>query len=304
MAAPGRSNVLSGGTAGPAARRVAIRTVLVRVLVLNLAVAVTKLAYGYASGALSILSDGFHSLTDSASNLVALAAVSIASKPPDQDHPYGHRKYETLAAGAIVVFLTLVMSEMTRAAFGRFTSGGVPEITPVSFAVMGVTLGINLAVVRAERQAAARLSSELLLADAMHTRSDVFTSIAVIAALGASWLGFPILDPIAALVIVGFIGRAGYQIAREAARILSDQIVISEEDIQRVVLNVPSVLGCHRIRTRGSPDYVFLDLHVWVDGQTVLEDAHAISHEVKDRLMARYPQIADAVIHIEPPPLA
>ena len=165
------------------------------------------------------------------------------------------------------------------------------------------TLFINVAVVRAERRAAKRLSSELLLADARHTQSDVLTSVAVIAALVGSAYGFPLLDPLAAFVIVGFIGFAGFDIARDAARILSDETVISEEDVRRVVQSVPRVLGCHQIRSRGSADHVFLDLHVWMDGATPLIDAHAVSHEVKDRLMDHYPQITDAIIHIEPPPL-
>ena len=92
------------------------------------------------------------------------------------------------------------------------------------------------------------------------------------------------------------------QIATTTTRILSDRIVISEGDLEAVVMSVPGVLGCHHIRTRGSADHVFLDLHVWLDGETPLKDAHALSHVVKDRLMARYPQIADAIIHIEPPP--
>jgi cation diffusion facilitator family transporter len=169
---------------------------------------------------------------------------------------------------------------------------------------MLVTLATNVAVVRAERKAAYRLSSELLLADARHTQSDVLTSIAVIAALAGSAYGYPILDPLAALLIVGFIGYAGFQIARDTARILSDEIVISEDDVRTVVQSVPQVLGCHHIRSRGSSDHVFLDLHVWLDGATPLTDAHAVSHIVKDLLMQRYPQIADAIIHIEPPPRA
>jgi cation diffusion facilitator family transporter len=280
-----------------------VRTVLVRVLWLNLGVALAKIVFGQISGSISILSDGFHSLTDGASNVVALVGLRLAAKPPDANHPYGHRKFETLAAGAIALFLLVVVVEVAQAAFFRFRSGGAPTVSAASFAIMLATLIINIAVVRAERRAAERLSSELLLADARHTQSDVLTSIAVVGALVGSAHGYPLLDPLAALVIVGFIGYAGFEIARDAARILSDEIVISEEDVRRVVQSVPRVLGCHRIRSRGSADHVFLDLHVWMDGATPLIDAHAVSHEVKDRLMDQYPQIADAIIHIEPPPL-
>jgi cation diffusion facilitator family transporter len=280
-----------------------VRAVLLRILFLNLLVACAKVAYGYASGTISILSDGFHSLTDAASNVAALVGLRVARKPPDANHPYGHRKYETLAAGVIALFLVIIMIEVAQTAFGRLRSGGgAPLVTPVSFVVMLATLGINIFVVRAERRAATRLSSELLMADAQHTQSDVLTSVAVIAALAGTAMGFPHLDPIAALVIVAFIGHAGFSIARDAAKILADEIVISEEDISRVVQSVPTVLGCHHIRSRGSADHVFLDLHVWLDGETPLWRAHAVSHTVKDLLMERYPQIADAIIHIEPPP--
>jgi cation diffusion facilitator family transporter len=167
---------------------------------------------------------------------------------------------------------------------------------------MLVTVGVNLAVVSYESRAAARLGSEVLLADAMQTRGDVWTSVTVIVALAGARSGLPILDPLAALVVAGFIGHAGFQIARATTGILSDRIVISDADLERVVMSVPGVLGCHHIRTRGSADHVFLDLHVWLPADMRLTEAHDLSHVVKDKLMARYPQIADAVIHIEPPP--
>jgi cation diffusion facilitator family transporter len=157
-------------------------------------------------------------------------------------------------------------------------------------------------VVAYESRAAERLGSEILLADATQTRGDVWTSLTVIAALIGAREGLPILDPIAALIVAGFIGHAGFQIAQATTRILSDRIVIAESDLEEVVMSVPGVMGCHQIRTRGTSDHVFLDLHVWLPSQMPLTEAHSLSHVVKDRLMARYPQIADAIIHIEPPP--
>lgn len=285
-------------------RHEAISRVLVRVLFLNLAVAAAKLVFGYATGAVSIISDGFHSLTDSASNIMGLVGLRAARKPPDADHPYGHRKFETLSAAAIFIFLVLVVVEVVRAALDRLAAGGVPRVTLASFAVMLITLAINIAVVRYETSHGRALTSELLLADAMHTRSDVLTSFAVLISLTAVWLGFPLADGIGGLVIAVFIARTGLEIARDTSRILSDRAVMDEEMIRRVVVSVPGVLGCHHIRTRGSADHTFLDLHMWVRGEASLDEAHRISHIVKDKLMATYPQIADAIIHIEPPPPA
>ena len=278
-------------------------TVLTRVLFLNLLVAFAKIAFGYASGATSILSDGFHSLTDGASNVVGLIGVYAAGRPPDREHPYGHRKYETVAAAAVVVFLLLVVVEVMRNAYNHLTGRTtLPDITLTGFIVMAVTVAVNVYVVRYESREAERLGSEVLLADAMQTRGDIWTSFTVIAALIGVESGLPILDPLAALVVAGFIAHAGYQIARVTTRILSDEIVISEGDLERTVMSVDGVLGCHQIRTRGSADYVFLDLHVWLPSDMPLTEAHDISHVVKDRLMSRYPQIVDAIIHIEPPP--
>ena len=280
----------------------AVASVLARVLVLNLVVAVAKLVLGYLTGAVSVVSDGFHSLTDGFSNVVAMVAVRVARKPPDHDHPYGHRKYETIAAAAIAGFLIVVVIQIVQTAIGRFQSGESPDVEPVAIAVMVGTIVVNLLVTRYERRAGERLSSEVLLADAMHTQSDVWTSLTVIAALIGAKLGYPVLDPIAALIVVGFIGHAAWEIFRSTSEVLSDHIVIAEDDVRPVVMSVPSVMGCHEIRTRGSRDFVFLDLHIWMAAETPLATAHEISHKVKDKLMARFPQIGDAIIHIEPPP--
>ena len=281
----------------------AVARVLWRVLLLNFGVAMAKIAFGYMGGAISVLSDGFHSLTDAASNVVGLVGVYAAHQPPDEEHPYGHRKYETVAASAVTVFLLLVMVEVLRNAFNHLSGRSAPhEISIGSFVVMIVTVGVNLIVIAYESREATRLGSEVLLADAMQTRGDLWASVTVMAALAGARAGLPILDPLAALVVAGFIGHAGFQIARATTRILSDQVVMSEADLERVVMSVPGVVGCHQIRTRGSTDHVFLDLHVWLPAEMPLAEAHHLSHVVKDNLMARYPKIVDAIIHIEPPP--
>ena len=279
-----------------------VTRVLNRVLVLNLVVAVAKISLGYYTGAVSIISDGYHSLTDSASNVVALIGVSIARRPPDANHPYGHRKYETMASLGILVFLVVVLVEVLSAAADRLVNGGTPRVFPEGVALLTATLVVNVFVVSYELRAGRRLNSEVLLADAKHTRSDVLTTGAVLGALLGVWWGYPLLDPMAALLVAGFIGHACWSIAQEASRILSDEIVIAEREVREVVQSVPGVIGCEKIRTRGSADHAFLDLHLWLDGNMPLKDAHSSSHVVKDRLMAKFPQLADVVIHIEPPP--
>ena len=297
MADPPRAGVLTD-------RYAEVRRVLYRVLYLNLGVAVAKIALGYFTGAVSILSDGFHSLTDSASNVVALIGISVARRPPDANHPYGHRKYETMASLGILVFLVVVMVEVLSAAADRLANGGTPKVFPEGIGLMAATLIVNLFVVSYELREGNRLKSEVLRADAKHTRSDVLTTGAVLGALMGVWWGYPLLDPMAALLVAGFIGHACWSIAQEASRILADEIVLPEGQVREVVQSVPEVLGCEKIRTRGSADYAFLDLHLWLNGNMSLERAHATSHVVKDRLMTKFPQLVDVVIHIEPPPIS
>lgn len=261
-----------------------------------------KLFLGYTTGAVSIVSDGFQSLTDSAANVIGLVGMRAARKPPDADHPYGHRKFETLAAAGIFVFMLLAVLEIGRSALQHFSAASSPTITLVTFAVMLATLGVNVGIVRYEATQARLHNSELLLADSVHTRTDVYATIGVIVSLAGVRLGYPMLDPIGGVIIAVLIARTGFEIARDTSGILSDRVVIDEEDIRKVVISVPGVLGCHHIRTRGPIDHVFLDLHVWFPADARLADAHAMSHVVKDRLMQQYPQIADAIIHIEPPP--
>lgn len=257
---------------------------------------------GYATGAVSIVSDGYHSLTDSASNVIGLVGLRAARKPPDLDHPYGHRKYETLAAAGIFVFLLLAVLEIGRTALRHFVAPHPPDVKLLSFAIMLGTLAVNVGVYRYESRRGRALNSELLLADSLHTRSDMMATVGVLVALGGVWLGHPLFDPIGGIAIAVLIAHTGYEVARDTSYILSDRVVIDEEDIRQIVMSVSGVLGCHHIRSRGSSDHVFLDLHVWMPADTRLRDAHLLSHVVKDRIIERYPQIVDAIIHIEPPP--
>ncbi|HEY3159459.1 MAG TPA: cation diffusion facilitator family transporter [Vicinamibacterales bacterium] len=299
MAHSDRARVLKRGD--NADRYQSVVRVLRRVLALNLIVAFAKISLGYFSGAVSILSDGFHSLADASSNVVALVGVSAARRPADADHPYGHRKYETMASVGILMFMLLVLSEVARNAVARLRVPGTPAVLPLGLATMVTTLVVNVFVVRYESREGRRLRSEVLGADAKHTKSDVWTTLAVLVALAGVWRGYPVLDPIAGLVVSGFIGYACWQIAREASGVLADEVVLAEENIRPVVESVPGVVGCEKIRTRGASDNVFVDFHLWIDGRTPLGEAHALSHVVKDKLMARFPEVVDVVIHIEPP---
>ncbi|WP_440954346.1 cation diffusion facilitator family transporter [Methanosarcina sp. Mfa9] len=277
-----------------------IQQVLLYVLFLNLAVAFAKIAYGTFSNTLSMTADGYHSLFDGISNIVGLAGIYIASRPPDKDHPYGHQKYETLASVFIAILLIYVAFEIFQASLGRFFSRDVPGVTSVSFLVMLGTMGINYLVTRYEHREGVSLQSQVLIADSMHTKSDIYVSLSVIVGLVAVKFGYPLLDPLIALVISFLILRAGFRIIKQSSATLLDMSQLDEDEICDVVMGVEGVLDCHKIRTRGSMGDIRIDMHLLVRPDMPIEEAHLISHSVSKLLKAEYEGVSDVVVHIEP----
>ncbi len=282
-------------------RFIAIRRVLWQVLALNLLVALAKLIYGVMTGAISMVADGIHSMLDSSSNIIGLVGTAVAARPPDHGHPYGHRKFEVISALGIAFLLGLASYQILTGAAGRLMSGVVPRVTPVSFVIMIGTMIINAWVSTFEKRRGDLLRSPILVADSLHTRSDIFASAAVLVGLIGAWFRIPWLDPSAALVIVGFIIWAGYQIVSSALDILADARVYHPDDIAGVIMQVDGVLECHDIRTRGLPDHVHLDFHMVVAPGTPTHEAHDIAHRVMEALQSRFPEIRDVTPHVEPP---
>ncbi len=278
----------------------AVSRVLRVTLGLNFLVAVLKLVFGLAAGAVSMVADGFHSILDGSSNIVGLVGLNIARKGPDKDHPYGHRKFEALAALAISIFLFLSCYEIVTQVIGRFGSGHIVEATPLTFGIMGFTMLVNFWVSRYESRQGEKWRSMILLADAKHTRSDVFASAAVLVSLVASRFDLPAVDLITALGLAGFIAYSGYQIVSGAFSVLSDSQVVDPAQVVEVATGVAGVTDAHRVRSRGLPDDVHVDLHVHVDPQMRVSEAHDLAHHVSDRIKDSFPGITDVVVHIEP----
>ncbi|MBI4533679.1 MAG: cation transporter [Candidatus Melainabacteria bacterium] len=277
------------------------RQVFVITLGLNLAVAVGKLVWGFASGTLSMVADGFHSVLDASSNVIGILGLGIALKPPDAGHPYGHRKFEALAAISISFLMFLAAFQVLSEALHRMTSSelAMPIVSLVSYLIMLVTMAINFLVSRYERQKARELKSTLLLADAKHTLSDIYVSLTVIVALIAIQFKFPLLDIMASLVIVGVIFKAGFGIIMANLGTLVDAAILDPSYVEKLVLEVPGVTSCHKIRSRGMQDQVFLDLHVQVPKHLSIEEAHAISFQVENKLKDAAGSIIDVLVHVE-----
>ena len=283
-------------------RFTSIRGVLWRVLWLNILVAIAKLVYGLSSGAISMVADGIHSLLDSSSNVIGLIGTLVAARPPDSGHPYGHRKFEVLAALGITFLLGLACYEILVHAVRRLYADGSPRVTAISFGIMIGTMIINAAVSRYEHRRGKELTSPILVADSLHTRSDVYASGAVIVGLIGVRLQQPWLDPVAALIVVAFIIFAAYRIIASSLNALADAGVYHPDEIAAAALQVPGVIDCHDIRTRGLPDHAHLDFHLTVAADTPTSESHAIAHRVVEAIQRRFPGIRDVTPHVEPSP--
>lgn len=282
------------------ARTTAIRRVLWIILGLNLAVAAAKLAWGHLTGSISMWADGVHSAFDATSNVVGLVGIWAAARPASDCHPYGHRKFETFASFGISVLLFLACAHILYDSYRRFVGGGAPDVTGWSFVLITATMAVNAFVIRYEHRKGDALKSEVLHADAVHTQSDLYSSIAVVASLAAAKGGFALVDPIAAVLIAFLIGRAGFEILAETSRVLSDSARIDPARIQEIALQVAGVLGCHGVRTRGTQHHIYVDCHITVPHDMMAEHAHELVHQVEGRIRAEMAEIVDVVIHIEP----
>ncbi|HUT20226.1 MAG TPA: cation diffusion facilitator family transporter [Anaerolineae bacterium] len=280
----------------------AVRRVLWITMGLNLIATAAKLAVGYWTGSLSLIADGFDSVFDSASNVIGLIGIYFAARPADQDHPYGHRKAETMTALVISSLLFLTTWELIQSAIRRLRDPSLIEaqVSAWSFAALLVSITVHLTVVWYELREGRKLHSDVLVADALHTRADIFVSLSVIGGLIAVSLGFPLADPILALIIALVIAKIGIDIIRQGSPTLMDRVVVSPEEIKEIALSVPGVLVCHRVRSHGHETAVYVDLHISVEPSTPIAEAHAIAHEVQSRLRERIPHLQDATIHIEP----
>jgi cation diffusion facilitator family transporter len=277
-----------------------VRRVLLITLALNVFVCAIKLGYGYFTETLSMVADGYHSLLDSSSNIVGLIALFFAAKPADKGHPYGHRKIEALGAMFISGMLFWACFEIASSAWSRLHHSELPEVTLWSFVIMLASMAINAWVSNYEHKKGHALKSQILTADAAHTRSDVYASLSVIVALIGVKLKLPWVDLAAAGLIAVFVGYSGYRIVLESLNTLMDSAQLDPREVTELVTEVPGIERCHSVRTRGNPLAVYMDLNIHVDPKLPTVEAHRLTHEVIAKIKAQIPQVVDVVVHTEP----
>ncbi|MCK5430465.1 MAG: cation transporter, partial [Anaerolineales bacterium] len=275
-----------------------IRWVLIITMLLNFLAMGIKLVAGLLIGSLSMVADGLDSFFDGLSNIVGLGGLYVAGKPPDADHPYGHRKFETVAALSISFLLFLTCWQLLQTVWNRLGQDISPEVNYWTIIAMLLSIAIQGGTSIYELRAGRRLKSEVLVADAMHTRASILVSFSVLIGLLFVRLGYPQADTLLAVFVAVVIAKIGIDILRETLPVLVDQAAVDPQEIAEVVSGVGGVESFHRVRSRGAEGSAAVDLHLRVSPDKTLQEADAIAHEVRRQLL-NLENVNDVTVHLE-----
>jgi len=281
--------------------RVVQRTLAIA-LVGNMASVVIKLFFGFLANSIAMIADAIHSVFDSASSVIGIYGAKASAKPPDIGHPYGHTKLEQVAALGITVMLFVACFNIIHEAIERVIGKVVPDITLYAFFAMTASMLISLSVSIYERKIAKSTSSMILSADSLHTITDVFASIVVLAGFFGTRLGFQYADPLAATFVCLFIAYVGYSIFREATSALVDR-GISLDTLLKVKSTVNGIgegVECHSVRGKTVGDKIYIDMHVTFRGDISVEEAHRITEIIEEKLKEGIKGTQEVIIHVEP----
>ena len=278
-----------------------VQRVLFIILVANFLVAILKIVMGNIIKSSSMSADGFHSLSDGSSNIVAMIGIYFASKPEDKKHPYGHDKIEIITGLLIGIFLIFVWFNVVFEAIEKLKNPLVPSITLSSLAMLLITLIINIFVTVYEHRQGVKLGSNILISDATHTKSDIFVTIGVLITLLSVKLGMPpILDTIVSFVVAGVIFFTAWEVLSENGNILIDAKAVDENKIREIIVNMENVKGVHKIRSRGTQNNTYIDMHILANPDITLEQSHILSHKIEKHIQENINKNAHVLVHIEP----
>jgi cation diffusion facilitator family transporter len=282
---------------GAGSRDRSVRRIILIEGSVNCVILVLKVWVGITTGSLAILGDALHSLTDVLNNIVAWVVIRISEKPPDREHPYGHRKFEGLAVFILATLLGVLAFELAIGALRR--DAVVPAMSTVALVLMLAVLTVNITLSTWQRYWAKRLDSDLILADANHTFADVLTTIVVIGGWQLSARGYPWLDTACALGVAALVLYLAVMLFRRVVPVLVDQIAIAPETLTASIMSVPGVCDVRRVRSRWIGAARSVDVVVGVTRSLSLEESHRIADEIEAALEAEF-GIEDITIHIEP----
>lgn len=269
----------------------------------NVFLAVVKVSAGLLGQSSALIADGIHSLADLLSDAVVLVAIKLGSKQPDQDHPYGHARFETLATVVLGSGLIVVAAGIAWDAVSRILGDGallVPDQLTLYIAV--ISIFCNEWLFHFTKKVAKKTRSKLLLANAWHHRSDAISSIIVLIGIAAMLLGYGYADAIAAVLVSLMIAKIGVSLIMESLKELVDTAISDDEldALRQAISVIDGVINIHLLRTRRMGEDIYVDLHIQVDSYISVSEGHMIADTVRNQLLAQFENIADVLVHTDP----
>ncbi len=262
-----------------------------------------KIGFGILGQSAALIADGIHSLSDLLSDLLVIIAVTLGSREADYEHPYGHRRFETIATVILGVSLIAIGGAIAWSVMNRMAH---PEYLPVpnelSLGIALVSILLNEWLYHYTKGIAKKTRSKLLLANAWHQRSDAITSVVVLFGIGAVMFGYPLADAIAALVVALMIAKIGLNLILESIKELVDTSLPPKlvAEIRNTIMGIDGVEGIHLLRTRQMGEDALIDAHIVVDPRITVSEGHSIGDTVRDELISRFDDVIDVLVHIDP----
>ena len=283
-----------------AAMRVSVVSIIV-----NIALSVIKLIAGIIAGSGAMISDAVHSASDVFSTFVVIAGVQMAKKQSDTEHPYGHERMECVASVILAVVLAATGLGIGWTGLKKITSAQPSELTvPGALALVAAVISIIVkeAMFHYTKHTAKRINSGALMADAWHHRSDALSSIGSFAGILGARMGFPILDPVASVIICLFIEKAAFEIFRDAVDKMVDKSCPADtvEEMKQAILDTDDVLGIDEIKTRLFGSKIYVDVEILMDASKTLVEAHNTAEKVHDMIEHEFPDVKHCMVHVNP----
>jgi cation diffusion facilitator family transporter len=269
---------------------------------INIVLSTTQILVGIFAKSQGLIADGIHSLADLVADFVVLFASHHSKKEADADHPYGHQRFETAASLVLGGLLLAVGVGMLWSAFKKLENpGSVPEVHILALWVAITALAAKELLFRYMLRVAKQVKSSMLIANAWHARSDAASSLVVGLGIIGNLLGYPILDPIAALIVGFMVSKMGWEFGWDALHDLMDRAADDEEvhAISKTLVETPGVIGVHDLRTRKMGDMIVVDAHIEVDASISVESGHNIAVLARQRVMQRH-RVLNLMAHIDP----
>ncbi len=285
----------------PKEKQAAARKTTIVSAVVNSVLSAAQVVTGLLAGSQGLVADGIHSLSDLLADFVVLIANHHSHKEADEDHQYGHHRYETGASLFLGLSLLVVGLGMVWSATGKVISPSASQVQVTALYAALAALLVKETLFRYMLATAKRVRSSMLVANAWHARSDAASSLVVAVGIIGALAGYPVLDTIGALVVGLLVTKAGWGFSWDALHDLMDRAVSAEEHerIRELIGATDGVLGCHDLRTRKMGDMIIVDVHIEVDGNATVREGHDIAFNAAERVKAALP-VLDVMTHLDP----